>query len=242
MKLKSKNILWIGGAALALVFLGHAVAAAGETPKLKDLVQKLQQKYEGINSMVADFEQVSQVANVQGSFSGKGRVFFQKPGKMRWEYKSPDKQYVVCDGEKMWFYHPKDGRVMVDKFNRAFSGKTPVNFLMGIGKLQEDFTLQLLTVKEEKEGNFFELEMVPKENLADVKKIVLQADRKDFLVRDIRIYDFFLNLNEIKFTKVKINPSLAAKVFAFIPPKGAKVIEPPPVPTSIAPPPKKSEK
>ncbi|MDD5223106.1 MAG: outer membrane lipoprotein carrier protein LolA [bacterium] len=237
--MKSRNgiVLRIGGAALALVLLGSAVAAAGETPKLKDLVQKLQQKYDGINSMVADFEQVSQIANVQGSFSGKGRVFFQKPGKMRWEYKSPDKQYVVCDGEKMWLYQPKEGRVMVDKVSRAFSGKTPVNFLLGIGKLQEDFTLQLLIAKDEKAGNFFEIEMVPKENLADVKRIVLQADRKDYLVRAIRIYDFFSNLNEIKFTKIKVNPSLAAKVFTFVPPKGAKVMEPPQAPAGSAPPP-----
>ncbi|MCX5868798.1 MAG: outer membrane lipoprotein chaperone LolA [Proteobacteria bacterium] len=244
-KEKGKQIFWIGGVALAAAFLWFQPAAAGEAPKLKDLVQKLQERYEGVKTMVADFEQVSRVANVQGSFSGRGRVFFQKPGKMRWEYKIPDKQYVVCDGEKIWFYRPKDGQVLVDKVNRAFSGKTPVNFLMGIGQIQEDFNLQLLSVKGEKEGNYFELEMTPKENLADVKKIVLQAGRGDFLVRGIKIYDFFLNQNEIKFTKVKTNPSLAEKVFTFTPPKGAKVVEPPQFPATPAPPPpvpKKSEK
>ena len=240
---KSRINFWIGAGALALVFWG-VQAAASEAPKLKDLVQKLQERYEGVNSMVAEFEQVSQIANVQSSFSGKGRVFFQKPGKMRWEYKSPDKQYVVCNGEKIWFYQPKEGQVLVDKVNQAFTGKTPVNFLMGIGKLKDDFNLQLLAVKGVKEGNYFEIEMVPKENLADVKKIILRADRGDYLVRGIRIYDFFLNLNEIKFTKIKINPALADKVFTFVPPKGAKVMEPPQLPAGPIPPPppKESEK
>jgi len=222
---------WVLGlAAVSLVIVGMGSAGTEKKPKLKNILDNLQSRYDEVNAIQADFEQISKIVNVEGNFTGKGRVYFQKPGKMRWEYTGSDKQLVVSDGKKIWFYRPKDRQVIVDQITQAFSGKTPVNFLMGIGNLKKDFEINLLEGEKEGKSRDFQLELVPKDQMPDVKKIILSVSPDDYLVRDIRVYDFFLNLNQITLKKLKVNPDLSDKLFDFSPPKGVKVVQPPRLP------------
>ena len=40
-----------------------------------------------------------------------GTVYFRRPGRMRWEYESPEKKLFVADGKTVWFYVPADHTV-----------------------------------------------------------------------------------------------------------------------------------
>src|SRR5438270_8380811 len=40
-----------------------------------------------------------------------GEAYFLKPGKMRWEYQSPEANLFVVDGKWSWFYVPADHTV-----------------------------------------------------------------------------------------------------------------------------------
>ena len=220
-----------GVAAAVCVLVGMGSAGEADQPKLKDIMNKLQTRYDEVNSLEARFSQISKIVNVEGNFTGKGRVYFQKPGKMRWEYQRPDEQVVVSDGKKIWFYRPKDKQVIESPITQAFSGKTPVNFLMGIGNLKKDFDITLLENPKGEEAGPYRLELIPKDEMPDVKKIILQVSRDDFLVRDIRVYDFFLNLNQITLGGIALNRELSEKLFRFSPPKGVKVIQPHRIPS-----------
>src|SRR5208283_4671307 len=37
-----------------------------------------------------------------------GRAYFLRPGKMRWDYESPEKNTFLVDGKFVWFYSPAD--------------------------------------------------------------------------------------------------------------------------------------
>src|ERR1700745_2976794 len=43
--------------------------------------------------------------------SEAGTAYFGKPGKMRWEYNSPEPNLYVVDGKWSWFYVPADHSV-----------------------------------------------------------------------------------------------------------------------------------
>ena len=56
-----------------------------------------------------------------------GKAFFKRPGKMRWEYETPDRQTIITDNETLWIFRPEYNQVMIGKahyfleFGKGFS-------------------------------------------------------------------------------------------------------------------------
>ena len=60
-----------------------------------------------------------------------GKVYFQRPGKMRWDYESPEKNVFVVDGKNAWFYVPTDHTVTRVAAKRSTDWRTPLALLVG---------------------------------------------------------------------------------------------------------------
>ena len=61
-----------------------------------------------------------------------GRVAFEKPNRMRWDYDPPDKQTIVGDGQSLWLYQPDMNQVIKAPLGEAFQASTPLTFLSGV--------------------------------------------------------------------------------------------------------------
>src|SRR5947207_7133436 len=64
-----------------------------------------------------------------------GKAYFQRPGKMRWEYESPEKNVFVVDGKTAWFYVPEDHTVTRVPAKKSTDWRTPLALLAGEMKL-----------------------------------------------------------------------------------------------------------
>lgn len=64
-----------------------------------------------------------------------GKVYFQRPGKMRWDYESPEKNVFVIDGKNAWFYVPADHTVTRVPAKRSTDWRTPLSLLVGTMKV-----------------------------------------------------------------------------------------------------------
>ena len=86
----------------------QTVAAQGQAgdSSARDLAQALQQKYDGIKDFSADFVHSYQGGVLRKQITERGHLLVKKPGKMRWEYTSPEEKLFVSDGVKMYSYHP----------------------------------------------------------------------------------------------------------------------------------------
>jgi outer membrane lipoprotein carrier protein len=60
-----------------------------------------------------------------------GIVYFRRPGRMRWEYESPEKKLFVADGKTVWFYVPADHTVTRVPENESTDWRTPLALLTG---------------------------------------------------------------------------------------------------------------
>ncbi len=60
-----------------------------------------------------------------------GKVYFQRPGKMRWDYESPEKNVFVVDGKNAWFYVPADHTVTRVPTKKSTDWRTPLALLAG---------------------------------------------------------------------------------------------------------------
>src|SRR6267143_1276777 len=60
-----------------------------------------------------------------------GMAYFRRPGKMRWEYQSPEKNLFLVDGKSAWFYVPADHTVTRVPAKDSSDWKTPLALLAG---------------------------------------------------------------------------------------------------------------
>ena len=60
-----------------------------------------------------------------------GTVYFKRPGRMRWEYESPEKKLFLADGNTVWFYVPYDHTVTKAPVKESSDWRTPLALLTG---------------------------------------------------------------------------------------------------------------
>lgn len=60
-----------------------------------------------------------------------GTVYFEKPGRMRWDYDSPEKKMYLDDGKNIWFYVPADHTASRTPVRRSSDWRTPLALLAG---------------------------------------------------------------------------------------------------------------
>ena len=71
-----------------------------------------------------------------------GTVSVKKPGKMRWDYTSPEKKLFVSDGQTMFLYFPNEKQVMKNAVPSQDQATSAVLFLMGKGNITRDFNVR----------------------------------------------------------------------------------------------------
>jgi outer membrane lipoprotein carrier protein len=60
-----------------------------------------------------------------------GVAYFRKPGRMRWDYQSPEKSQFIVDGKTAWFYVPSDKTVARVPARKSEDWRTPLALLAG---------------------------------------------------------------------------------------------------------------
>jgi outer membrane lipoprotein carrier protein len=191
-----------------------------------EIIDLVQQQYEVTDDMQAAFTQLSFIKSLGQTKESHGVVYFKKPGKMRWEYTDPDQQLLVSDGNTMWFYVADDAQVLIQDARDAYGSKTPITFLSGMGKLQNDFYINLLPPDAEKAGlvDGHRLELLPKQPQPDVAKLVLTVDPDSFQVVHTAVYDPYGNITDVYLQDMQINVELPDELFLFEIPEGVDVI------------------
>ncbi len=201
-----------------------ATSAPAPTGKLTalEVAAKVQKAYEVINGYEASFTQ-TYVAKAFGvdKKESTGTVTFVKPGKMRWEYKTPKGNLVVSDGTTLWSYTPTENqaRKMAVKDSQM---PTALSFLQGKGDLTKDFNLSL-AAKQNMEGGYV-LEAKPKVATNLYQTVLFYVDGTTFQVRSVLIQDPQDNRNKFVFEKPTVNGKIEASVFVWTPPKGVTIV------------------
>ncbi|MFQ5899449.1 MAG: outer membrane lipoprotein carrier protein LolA [Candidatus Methylomirabilia bacterium] len=190
---------------------------------LDDVVAGLESTYAGIVSLRAEFTQGAFNRSLGQTIEAEGVVYIKKPGKMRWEYRTPTPQQIVSDGDSLWVYTPELNQVNVGDAPQALAGPAG-SFLAGLGRLREEFTVRFLNpLKTDRAGNPV-LDLTPRAPTPMLTRLILSVDPKEFLVRKAVLYDQFDNTVTMRFTEVEVNPELSDQLFIFTPPPGVAVV------------------
>jgi outer membrane lipoprotein carrier protein len=210
--------------ALLLVAAGaSAVSAAQSSPSPAEVATALQKKYDAVRDFTADFVQTAEGGVLRKKTTERGTLQVKKPGKMRWDYMSPEKKLFVSDGRKMYLYVPADNQVVVSDVPKADEATTAVLFLVGKGSLTRDFTVSFA---EGAGADTYSLKLQPKLPERDYDWLQLVVDRSTLQIRTLAAADAQGGRSTFQFSNFKENVGLADKLFDFKPPRGADVVHP----------------
>lgn len=210
----------LAGNLVALLLLASTSSASADA--LKDVLARLQTRYETTRTLAADFRQTIESPTLAAPLESKGTVAFEKPNRMRWEYEAPDRQLIVGDGTVLWIYQPEDKQAIKAPLGEVFQATTPVSFLAGLGHIDRDFTVTI--EREEKEHWVLRLE--PKEEKR-LGTLVLVVRKSDAGVDEARVTDSLGTTTRLLLSGEKRNLDLDPKLFRFTPPPGVDVVKPP---------------
>ena len=241
MSIRTAGILRIAGVALAVVAasglltgpvlkLGAAPAQAApsaapapaESPTA--LATRLQARYDAIKDFTADFSQTYEGGVLRRKTTESGTVLVKKPGRMRWEYKTPEEKLFVADGRKLYSWVPADRQVTISALPADDAPATPILFLLGRGQLARDFTPSIATAVAGAPADSLALTLVPKTSVPDYERLTLVVDKATLGLRMLVARDTQGGTSTFVFTKLKENVGLPDARFSFTIPRGADVV------------------
>jgi outer membrane lipoprotein carrier protein len=208
-------------ACAALVFFGGYLQAAEEPKNDDQVVDNLQRSYDSAVDFTADFRQETELKTINRTLKAWGKVSFKRPGKMLWRYEEPKGQWVLADGQNLYFYQPEQGQVLKSPLKNAFRSDVPLTFLLGIGNLKRDFKV---TSKGMEDGQHL-LHLGPKDGSKGVDEVVLGVDPQTFAISWARIRDPGGNLTTVRFTNMRRGVGLNDALFKPQFPNGVDVVE-----------------
>jgi len=201
-------------------FIIHHSSFSAWAASVPDLVKRLQARYDSTAGFRADFTQEVESATLGQKVESRGTVVFKKPGRMRWEFSEPQ-QMLVSDGKFFWFYQPAEKQVLKTPFQQVFSSTTPASFLLGVGRLDQDFSISLTGETAEA----YQLRLTPKKDPEALGVLDLAVSAKTFDILQATITDPLGNITRLSFSHIDRTAPLDDALFRFTAPPGVDVIE-----------------
>jgi outer membrane lipoprotein carrier protein len=212
-------------AALLLVLLRAAVVpAATDRLELHAVVDHVQKRYDAAADFRAHFSQTLTNPTFKRKTALGGEVLLKKPGKMRWNYQTPDVKMYLADGTRLWLYEPEDHQAFKQDLK---SSQLPaaLAFLTGKGKLADEFEITFSKTPGVGTARDYVLSLHPRQAQPQVKEITFVVDPETFLVRESVLVDGQGNVNDMLFSDIKINAGVPDATFKWSPPAGTRVID-----------------
>ena len=199
------------------------MTASAWTADVSSTSRAVDNKYNHLKTLQADFSEIYRGAGTERTESGT--LLLKKPGKMRWEYRSPKEKLFVSDGKDVWFWVPGERQVRRSQLKRLEDLRSPIGFLLGKTKLEKELR-----------GLSDARDMVPLESgdrvlggvpqaLADrVSEVILEITPDDW-IRRIVIEEVDGSVTEYRFSNQKADAEIPDERFRFQAPPGVEVIE-----------------
>ena len=225
-----RNVTWYGGLLLRfspLIALFLVAAPRAADPTAAELAAALQKKIDGIRDFTTDFTHVYEGGVLRKQITERGRLLVKKPGKMRWDYTTPEQKQFVSDGLKMYSYIPQDKQVIISSVPRDDEASTPALFLAGKGSLTRDFIPSLVDAPPGMAPGSRALKLVPKARQRDYDWLTLVVDPASLDIRGLQTIDAQGGKSSFSFANLKENVGIADKEFAFKIPRGVDVVSAP---------------
>lgn len=232
---KSKVLFRVFAFLLFTFALGPATGLAADDAKdgkeVREVLKKLQARYERTRDLQAEFIQTTKIEGFATPISSSGRVYIKKPGRLRWDYLEPNVEEIYVNKNDVMMYVPEHKQVLVGKLTQMAASQAPLQLLQGVAKLEEQFHIEPAPEGKRGEGGTPLITLLPKEvepeSVRTVERIVLEVQPKTYFIKSVSIHEISGNVSTFQFTNLKPNSGLKNSVFEFEVPAGVEVVKAP---------------
>ena len=187
------------------------------------VARDLQKKYDRVTDFSADFVHTYRGGVLKQQATESGHMLVKKPGRMRWDYTTPEKKTFVSDGHKLYSYIPKDKQVIVATVPPNDEAPTPALFLTGKGNIERDFSAAFDKVAEAPPGTIA-LKLTPRKREPEFDWLTLVVAPDTLKLAMMITVDTQGGRSVFSFKNLKENVGLADNEFVFKIPRGVDVI------------------
>ncbi|MCK5219516.1 outer membrane lipoprotein carrier protein LolA [bacterium] len=181
---------------------------------------------QAIKNLTADFSfKIIGAAQPEHDFTAQGKVWMASGRRYRVQYEQPERQLLVSDGTKRWFYLEKINQVQI----QALPSESDPNDIFlklggGLPKLISQCRVKRLTAGAGKNG-IRQYELIPRDGAGlGFTRVLLWLEGKYLLPRRVEIVAARHVQVEFRNVKINHNPETSSW-FSFTPPAEAEVIE-----------------
>jgi outer membrane lipoprotein carrier protein len=228
---------------LALAFIAISLNPTTATDA-KAAARALESRYAHAQTLKAAFFERYSDGNGAAQ-SESGTVYFSHPGRMRWDYESPEKKLFLVDGANVWFYVPADRTASRAKMKESSDWRTPIALLAGkadLSRLCKNLEIVDPTsaagartdarqeARPSEAGNTV-LRCTPRKSSSEsgaakdgLREVLLETDPQSHLVRVV-IREAGNLETEFRFGNWEENIPIPEAQFHFQPPPGVAVVD-----------------
>ena len=212
--LRLVSLLW------CLTFLVSAQAHAAD---VNSIAAAVDEHYNHLRSLEAQFTELYQGSGMTRTESGT--LWLKKPGKMRWQYRSPREKLFVSDGKDAWFYVPDDRQARKSPAKKLEDARAPLAFLLGKTRLEKELRgLSLAPDIAPLQAGDVVIRGVPSALADQWSEVALEITPQNQIVR-IVLQGVDGSSTEYRFADQNENVATDNSRFEFKPPAGTEVVE-----------------
>jgi len=203
----------------AVLFSVTTIPAQQNLPSAHELAQRVDRRYDQLQSLKAGFSE--SYAGLGMTRTESGTLFLRKPGRMMWQYSTPQGKIFLLDGKYAWFYTTGDAQVQRIPANELDDLRSPLRFLLGHTQLEKE--LMGLTVADAPNG-CFTLTGQPKGQEKRVTRLTLTVTVAG-AINAIEVEEADGAITRFTFTGEQPDVEIPAQTFHFTPPAGVPVVD-----------------
>ncbi|MBK5931277.1 outer membrane lipoprotein carrier protein LolA [Halochromatium salexigens] len=189
------------------------------TPQARaDGIAELKDYLSGLNSLSADFRQITLGADGEQMIESSGTFYLLRPNRFRWDYDTPNEQQIVADGSRI-YVHDQDLNQVTHSSQKKILDGTPAQLLASEKPVEDYFELRTL---DEGDGRTW-IELTPKAE--DTEVVKLRIAFIDGQLDTLLMEDRFGQLTRFIFDDLERNPQLDYALFRFERPPGSDFLQ-----------------
>jgi len=214
-----------GGLFLLLVALWAAASPLGAQDEraldAEEVALRLQRWLDGTEDLQGSFRQALLSGAFGSGIEERGRVWIQRPGRMRWDYLDPEKKVAILDGDKTWLYVSEEEQLILGSLDEQ--GSLLPTLIAAERPVLELFEADLV-VSSVGEDEPYRLELKPRSGAEGFESVTVTLRPPEFAIESAEVLDAAGNRMLYRFSKLRRNEGVPDELFHFEAPGGTTIL------------------
>lgn len=175
--------------------------------------QKINRAASALKSMQCDFVQTKSLRMLNDKMVSKGKMYYQKSDKLRWEYTTPYTYTFILSGDKVLLKNQNRNDIIDVNKNKLFKSIAQIMMNSVVGNCITDdknFKTSLATTQTEWVAT---LQPLRKDMKQMFQKIILHFNKQKSMVSSVELIEKAGDKTLIELKNIKTNESIPAGMF-----------------------------